>query len=127
MELVSLRRQHIAWLIQQNPVTVTVQRTQRTESNGAFTETTATRGPYNVRIFQQAERIPHEVSTLAGTKQVDKGWGLLADYQADLQAEPNVKDEFDVQGLGHFVVIAVYPQRVQGEVVGYQADLEKVD
>jgi hypothetical protein len=66
------------------------------------------------------------VSTLAGTKQVDKGWGLLADYQADLRAGTNVKDEFDVLGLGHFVVIAIYPQVVQGQLVGYQADLEKV-
>lgn len=126
MDLASLRQQHVAWVIQQNPIAVTVQRTQRTESSGAFTETTSTHGPYTVRIFQQAGGIPNEVSTLAGTKQVDKGWGLLADYQADLQAGPNVKDEFDVSGLGHFVVIAVYPQKVQGQVVGYQVDLEKV-
>ena len=126
MDLVSLRRQHVAWAIQQNPVTITVQRTEKVDMGGYFGEVTSQRGPYTIRIFQQGMGIPQEVASLAGTKQVDKGWGLLADYNADFRAGPNVKDEFDVPGLGHFLVIAVYPQMVQGQIVGYQADLEKV-
>nr|BDD46412.1 hypothetical protein 1 [Bacillales bacterium] len=51
---------------------------------------------------------------------------MLADYQADICASPNCTDEFEVQGLGKFIVAAVYPQMSQGLIVGYQADLEKV-
>jgi len=70
--------------------------------------------------------VPQEVSTLAGTKQVDKAWGMLADWQADIKAGPNVLDEFEVPGMGRFQVLEVYPQRVNGEVVGYQVALERV-
>ncbi|NPV30499.1 MAG: hypothetical protein HPY58_12795 [Firmicutes bacterium] len=112
--------------IAENPTQIAVQRTEKVDMGGYFDEVVSQRGPFTVRIFQQGMRIPQEVASLAGTKQVDKGWGLLADYNADLRAGPNVKDEFDVPGLGHFVVIAVYPQKVQGQIVGYQADLERV-
>lgn len=125
MDMVSIRRQHVAWNIQQNPTTITVQRTEKVDRGGCFDEVTTQRGPFTVRIFQQASRIPQEISTLAGTKQVDTKWGMVADYQADLRAGPNVKDEFDVP-LGHFLVVAIYPQVVLGQVVGYQADLERV-
>jgi len=126
MDLVSLRRQNILWAIQQNPTEITIQRTEKVDMGGYFDEQTSTLNPFTVRIFQRGSRIPQEVSTLAGTKQVDKGWGMLADYQTDIKAGPNVLDEFDVPDLGHFQVVAVYPQVVQGEIVGYQADLEKV-
>lgn len=126
MDLVSFRRQHISWTIQQNPTKIIVQRTEKVDVGGYFDEVKSVHGPYTVRIFQQGMRIPQEISTLAGTKQVDKGWGMLADYQTNIKAGPDVQDEFDVPGLGHFCILAVYPQVVQGQVVGYQADLEKV-
>lgn len=126
MDLVALRRQHVVWAIQQNPVEITIQRTEKVEAGGGFDEVQSEHGPYTVRVFQKGSSIPQEISTLAGTKQVDEGWGLLADYQADLQAGPNVKDEFDVPGLGHCVVAAVFPQKVQGQIVGLQAIIEKV-
>jgi hypothetical protein len=126
MDLVSLRRQHIIWAIQQNPTEITIQRTKKVDMGGYFDEVKSEHGPYTVRIFMEGMRIPREVSTLAGTKQVDKGWGMLADYQADIKDGANVQDEFDVPGLGHFRILAVYPQVVQGQIVGYQADLEKV-
>ncbi|MBE3576883.1 MAG: hypothetical protein IMX00_04255 [Limnochordales bacterium] len=126
MDMVALRRQHIAWTIAQNPTTITVQRTERVDRGGYFDEVKTQHGPITVRIFTAGNRIPQEVSGLAGTKQVDRGWALLADERADLRVGPNIKDEFDVPGLGHFLVKAVYPQVVQGQVVGMQADLEKV-
>jgi len=125
MDVVSLRRQHVAWAIQQNPVTVTVQRTEKVDMGGYFDEVQTEHGPYVVRIYQQRSSAPQDVSTLAGTKQVGKSWGLLADHQADLQAGPNVKDELDVPA-GHFIIKGIYPQYVQEQIVGYQADLEKV-
>ncbi|NPV52212.1 MAG: hypothetical protein HPY71_01660 [Firmicutes bacterium] len=126
MDMVALRRSHVTWAIGQNSVLITVKRTEKVDKGGYFDEVKSTVGPFAVRIFVDGGRMPQEVSGLAGTKQVDRGWGLIADYQADLRAGPDVQDEFDVPGLGHFVVKAVYPQVVQGQVVGMQADLEKV-
>ncbi|NPV30637.1 MAG: hypothetical protein HPY58_13520 [Firmicutes bacterium] len=126
MDLVSLRRQHISWVIQQNPTQVTINRTEKVPQDGGFAEVTSTKGPFTVRIFPAGSRSPGLVSDLPGRKLEDDTWGLLADYTADIQAGPNVVDEFDAPGLGHFRVTAVYPQVVQGQLVGYQADLKKV-
>lgn len=114
-------------LITENPVTITINRTQQVEAGGGFSRTPSVAGPFIVRVFQrQNKAFSKEVSAVAGKKQVDLGWELLADYRADIQAGPRVKDEFDVPGLGNFVVNAVRPQRAFGQLVGYQADLEKV-
>lgn len=126
MDIVTLRRQHTKWAIQQNPVEITIQRTEKVDMGGYFDEVKSEHGPYTVRIFQKGSRIPQEVSTLAGTKQVEAAWGLLADHEAEIKAGTNVLDEFEVTDLGKFQVLAVYPQIVQGQIVGYQADLEKV-
>lgn len=126
MDLVTLRRQNILWAIQQNPVSVTITRTKKEARDGGFVEVTSTHGPFAVRVFPAGGRSPGLVSDLPGRKFEDDTWGLLADYTADIQAGPNVVDEFDVPGLGHFQVTAVYPQVVQGQIVGYQADLKKV-
>jgi len=126
MDIVTLRRQHTKWAIQQNPVEIIIQRTEKVDMGGYFDEVESEHGPYTVRIFQKGSRIPQEVSTLAGTKQVEAAWGLLADHEAEIKAGTNVLDEFEVTDLGKFQVLAVYPQIVQGQIVGYQADLEKV-
>lgn len=125
MDIVALRRQHIQWSISQNPTSITIQRTEKVDMGGYFDEVKSTKGPFTVRIFTEGNRVPTDVATLAGTKQIDKGWGLLADYNADIKAGPNILDEFNTPA-GHFIIKAVYPQYTQGELVGYQADLEKV-
>lgn len=126
-DLVTMRRDHIKWVIQQNPVTITIQRTTKTRSGGGFSQATNIVGPFVVRIFEQGmNRTPGEISAVAGVKQEDPGWGLLADYLADIQAGPLIKDEFDAPSLGHFVVKAVTPQLALGQVVGFQCDLERV-
>ena len=126
MGFVALRRQNILWAIQQNPGAITIQRTEKVDMGGYFDEVKSTKGPFTVRIFQKDYTFPKEASTLAGTKQIDGGWGLIADWDADIKASSNILDEFDVPDLGHFIIVAVYPQIVQGEIVGYWADLEKV-
>lgn len=126
MDLVALRRQHIKWSIQQNPTTITIHRTEKIDMGGYFEEIESEHGPYTVRIFQRGMQIPMEISVLGGTKQTDRGWGLLADHETEIGAGTNVLDEFEVDDLGKFHVLAVYPQIIQGQVVGYQADLEKV-
>ncbi len=124
---VTRRRNHTIWCISQNPVTIIITRTEKVEVGGGFAENTAQVGPFTVRIFQQANKSGAGLdSELVGTRSVNPSWGLLADWQADLRAGPNVRDEFEVAGLGFFVIKAVYPQKIQGQVVGYQAELEKV-
>src|SRR5690606_24320488 len=109
-----------------NPTTITIHRTEKIDMGGYFEEVESEVGPFVVRIYQYGTWVPQEVSTLAGTKQVDKTWGMLMDYEADVKAGPNVKDEFEVSGMGRFQVLAVYPQVVKDELVGYQVALEKV-
>ena len=126
MDVVTLRRQHTKWAIQQNPTTITIHRTEKIDMGGYFEEVESEVGPFAVRIYQYGTWIPREVSTLAGTKQVDKTWGMLMDHEADVKAGPNVLDGFEVAGIGKFQVLEVYPQVIKGELVGYQAVLEKV-
>lgn len=125
MDLVTLRRQHTKWAIEQNPTTITIHRTEKIDMGGYFEEVESEVGPFVVRIYQYGTWAPQDVSTLAGTKQVDKTWGMLMDYEADVKAGSNVLDEFEVPGLGKFQVLEVYPQVVKGELVGYQVILEK--
>jgi len=113
-------------VIAENAVQVTITRTEKVETDGAFEEQTSMVGPLTVRIFQRSSgSAPQDISTLAGTKKVDTRWGLLADWQADIRSGANVKDEFEAYGQ-RFLVVAVYPQTAFGQVVGYQADLERV-
>lgn len=126
MDMVVLRRKRTNWAIQQNPTTITINRTEKIETGGGFEELHCEVGPFAVRIYQQASQAPREVSTLAGTKQVDGTWGMLADWKADIRAGPNVLDEFTAPGLGCFRVVEVYQQIVNGELVGHQVTLERV-
>jgi len=126
MDLVALRRQHTKWAIQQNPTTIIIHRTEKIDIGGYFEEVESEVGPFVVRIYQYGTWTPQEVSTLAGTKQVNRTWGMLMDYEADVKAGPNVLDEFEVPGLGKFQVLEVYPQKVKDKIVGYQVALVKV-
>ncbi len=126
MDLAALRRRHIIWAIQQNPTTITINRTEKIDAGGYFEETHTEIGPFTVRIYQYGTWVPQEVNTLAGTKQVDRTWGMLMDYEADVKAGSNVLDEFEVPGMGRFQVLEVYPQKVKGKIVDYQVALEKV-
>jgi len=110
----------------QNPIDITIQRTEKIRSGGGFSETISTLGPFAVRIYANESRIQRSESGLIGSQQKNF-WGLLADDQADIKAGSNVIDVFDVPGLGHFYVVNVYPQVVNGELVGYHVDLERID
>lgn len=122
----SERKEHIKWNIMQNPVEITIQRTQKIRSGGGYNEIESTVGPFTVRLYIGSQKLSEKVTSLAGTKKTDPAWGLLADHNADIKSDPNIIDEFDVPVLGHFIVVTVFPQTVNGEIVGYQADLERV-
>ena len=122
--IVAMRRKHTQWSINQNPVTVTVKRREKVNMGGYMDEIQSIAGPFIVRVFTSGGS-PQEISTLAGQKQVDRHFSLLADYQTDIRAGTLVTDEFEANGM-MFQVKAIYPQTVAGEIVGYQGELERV-
>lgn len=126
MDPAEQRKKHILWSIQQNPTVITIKRTEKVRSGGGFTDQVSEVGPLTVRIFAQPTGGRHEISDVAGRKQTDTAYGMLADDTADIKAGPNVRDEFEAPGLGVFVIRAVYPQVVAGVVAGFQAELERV-
>lgn len=125
MNLVELRRKHTKWSIEQNPSDIIIKRTERKDMGGYFDEVESQVGPFVVRIYSAKSSSPQVVSTFAGEKQIDRYFGLLADHEADIMADTHTKDEFEVDGM-NYVVKAVYPQTINGQVVGYQCELERV-
>lgn len=126
MDLVEMRRKHTRWSINQNPVEVVVKRTEKRKAEGHIANISTDEGPFTVRIFASSSSTSQKITTLAGEKQVDRYFGLLADHGANIQAGTNVKDEFEAMGM-KFVVKAIYPQTIHGQVTGYQGELERVN
>lgn len=126
MDVVTFRRKQTQWNIEQNSINITINRTEKVEIEGHFEEVKSEVGPFKVRIFQKRYGTKKEESNLGGTKQTDSNWGLLADYMADIKSSTNIVDEFEVPDLGYFKIVGIVPQRVNGQIVGFQADLEKV-
>lgn len=124
-KIVEMRRKHTKWNIDQNPVEIVIRRTFKERKGGYIDESETDVGPFVVRIYSSNSNSPQTVTTLAGEKQVDRHFGLLADHEADIQASTTVKDEFEAYGM-KFIVKAVYPQTIANEVVGYQCELERV-
>lgn len=124
---IQMRRRHIAWNISQNPSIIVIHRKVKIRKGGGYEENERELPPITVRIFiQSRSQISQEISTLAGTKKTDKVYSLLADESADIQAGTTVTDMFTANGES-FEVIRVHPQIVDGHIVGYQVDLERVN
>lgn len=120
-----IRREHTKWSIEQNKTTITIERTQKVDKGGYFDKLKDFLPPQTVRIFSSKSNTSQKVTTLAGEKQVDRHFGLLADYEADVKADTNTKDEFVVDGMT-FIIKSVYPQTINGKLTGYQCELERV-
>ncbi|WP_233191046.1 hypothetical protein [Sporosarcina sp. P20a] len=120
-----MRRKHTQWSIRQNPLEIMIKRKERINMGGYMDEVESVTGPFVVRIFSTSGGSMQEISTLAGTKQVDRYFGLLADFAADIRAGTLVTDEFEAMGM-IFQVKSIYSQKIAGEVVGYQGELERV-
>lgn len=125
MSLLETRRRMLTFSIQQNPATITIHRTEKVRQGGGFAEVKTPLDPITVRIFQQKDNVVRVISDVSGLKEKVTDFGMLADHNADIRDGPNVRDEFDVPGLGHFVVVSVTKMLQSGEVVGYQVDLER--
>lgn len=125
INLVEMRRKHTKWSIKQNATDITINRTTKEDMGGYFEENETTLEPQTVRIFVSKASTSQTVTTLAGQKQVDRYFGLLADHKADLKADTHTIDQFEVDGMT-FVIKAVYPQTINSQLVGYQCELERV-
>ena len=122
---VEMRRKHTQWSIEQNPSSILINRIEKKKMSGYIDEVESVVGPFVVRIFATQSNSTQTITTLAGEKQVDRYFGLLADHSADIQAGTMVKDEFEVMGM-KFLVKAIYPQTINSQIVGYQGELERV-
>jgi len=121
------RVRDIAWAIEQNPVDVTIYRTQRVLSEGHYTETTMEVGTYRGRIFLNERNVPVKLIDEGGRALRSVTWSMLCDAFVDVKAGANVVDVVDVPMLGKLKVVNVIPLSVQGEVVGYQVQLQGMD
>lgn len=108
--------------IRLNPVTITITRREKVRQGGGFREEVTELRPQVVRVYRKGRQVPQPVESIPGTLQLEP-WGLLADHTADLKADT---DEFEVPGMGRFRIVQVRPDRIHGEVTGFQADLERV-
>ncbi|MFA9457426.1 hypothetical protein ACERJO_11745 [Halalkalibacter sp. AB-rgal2] len=123
-QLIEMRRNHVNWSIQQNPTDISIKRLVRVKAGGGFDEIEKDVGPFTVRLYVTSGS-PKAISVLAGEKQVDTYYGLLADCQSDIKADTHTTDSFKANGM-EFEVKAVFPQTIGGEVTGYQCELERV-
>ncbi|AJA42410.1 hypothetical protein AJ85_05670 [Alkalihalobacillus alcalophilus ATCC 27647 = CGMCC 1.3604] len=124
--LARMRKRHIRWSISQDPTTITIKQTGRVRSGGGFREIDELLPPIVVRIFRSNNNQIKQVSELAGTKQLDGVWSMLLDDASNFQTGPNIKNMFEVEGVGKFEVKALYPNVVNGEYVGALCELERV-
>jgi len=126
MDLVQARRQATQWSINQNPTTITIKRTRYEEYKGARRKVEEYIGPLTVRIYQARRRVSANERTSEAGSMTVMVWGMLALYDADLMNGPNVRQEFEVEGLGTFRITQVKPQIINQQVVSKQAELELV-
>jgi hypothetical protein len=124
-------------LIDENPIEVTITRTQKVREAGGFRDVVTTVGTIRGRLYQEATgRQGSEVGTsTAGKIGEDARWGLLcpatmtapggAEIPTELRFGPNVQDTFATP-LGSFEVTAVYPRQDRGEVWGWQASVQRI-
>jgi len=125
MDLAAIRRRHIKWSISQHPTNISIHRVGKVRSGGGYEETDKTLPPITVRIFMDRNIIASIDSKTVGTKQTDAIFSLLADELADIKADVSTTDSFTAFGQ-LFRIADVRPQVISGQIVGYQAALERV-
>jgi len=113
-------------IIAANATEISVHRVELVPSGGGRSKVESDLGPFTVRIYSTGKRPPAQPETVAGAQELDRYWGMMADETADLAAGQHVTDEFDADLLGHFRIQSVHAERVAGELVGYDAQLERI-
>lgn len=118
------RKADILKSISLNPTEIKIKQIVKVLKDGYFDEEEK---EYNltVRIYQQRKSNIEISSGTIGTAYKSKSYGMLADYEANLEVDPQNAIEFD-SIYGHMKMIAVYPQIIKDELCGYQVDLERI-
>ena len=124
MNLVEIRRQHTKWAIDQNPITITIERTIKTKKQGYIDDEKMSVGPFVVRLYTVGGAPLVQVET-QGERMIDRYYNMLMDYTAEPMANINTTDRFTVNDIT-YEIVAVWPQTIHGKVVGYQCDVERV-
>jgi len=107
--------------IADNPVTVTINRKEKTDDGGGgWVGQGVDLQPQTIRIFVTERK--HSEKTDEAGQQRSSQWGLLASYNADIISD----DTFTLPGRGTFSVGQVMPVTHAGEVVSKQAMLEEI-
>lgn len=127
MTFAEIRKRDVAATISQNPVEITISRTETMPKGGGREVKRTTLGPFIVRIFNQKSRqmIVNTSNTVAGIRQTDKSWGFIADANADIKATASITDEFDAYGL-HFKVNEVVARYSCGVLTSIDGSMEVV-
>lgn len=112
------------WAISQNPTNIIIQRSGKLRMNGKITRIDKVLEPQTVRIYVKGGSENNVIET-AGERTTDRYYGLLADYQADIMASTEISDIFYVDSV-KYDVKSVFPQRINGQIVGYQCQIERV-
>lgn len=126
MITVERRKKDIKWNISQNPIQIKFKQTNKIIVDGHLEKVNGDK-TLIVRIFPQKtyDSSVTVSSNTIGTSYQNTAYGMLADSEADLNADSKNSVEFDCL-YGHMKIKEVYPQVVNGEICGYDCGLEKV-
>lgn len=122
--LVAMRRKHTAWNINQNPSSIVIERKGQKRENGKIVNVNETLEPQKMRVYVSGGSENVVVETI-GERQIDRYYRLLAPWDADIQADTEVKDSF-VHNGERYEVKSVNPQSIHGHAVGKQCLVERV-
>ena len=121
------RKMDVAFSIAENPVEVTIDRTEKRPKGGGREIVKTTVGPFTIRIFAQKGKSIGVVTlaTTPGIRQEDRTYAFLAAADADIQCSPAVQDEFTADGM-RFRVTTVMRRYWNGELTNIDGTLEEV-
>lgn len=118
------RKADIIKSISLNPTEITIKQIEKVLKDGYYDEEEK-ESILTVRIYHQQRNDIQISSNTIGTVYKSKRYGMLADSTVDLEVNSKSAIEFD-SVYGHMKITAVYPQKIKGELCGYQVDLEKI-
>lgn len=113
-------------IVRINPTSITITRTTKSDLDGGYAQTVTSVGPITVRLYQETNQAGQAIQDDSGRRLDEVRWGLIAEAGTDIRAEPLVRDEFTVPGLGRFRIEHVYPMRVAGQAFGVHAALTRI-
>lgn len=119
------RKADIIKSISLNPTEIKIKQISKVLKEGYYDEEEK-EDTLTVRIYHQQRSDIQTSSNTIGTVYKSKRYGMLADSTADLEINPKSSIEFD-SIYGRMKITAVYPQKIKGELCGYQVDLEKIN